>query len=467
MKPDRANVSREWLWVYARGLALLVVAFVLFIIAGGAGGTSADPIEWTDFMEAVSISDDARALSIGRVLFSALKQKYSRDAGFTALESRLNAAEFLAQKMQQQLRRATDARISAMAGDAADARDDSPMSGAMPAAPAKRFYETSLTVFSNPVHIVGLSDEEKMFLTRYYDLRLRSLTAAVAKAGQGLAITDPDFKGTHDYALVLPLLHASSTQPFNIHVLPSWMQRPEQLDVLSDSCLLHFELPFQAMAAARSSAEMRKVEFSEPEYYRSAAKRCGGGRARVAVECLRKAMEYVPTDQTDTTVALRFDVVQVWLEAENYPLAAGQARSLFETYPNHADTGRAIWLYYYALSRSNNTDEILAGIDNALADDRCRPYELRLMYIKWWALRCQRDQSARVAALEYELLKHHGDNPMVAPILLSRAIDLLASQDYDGAYEILQQLMHKFPSTQAAVQAQRMLERLQATRESK
>ncbi len=466
MKPDRANVSREWLWVYARGLALLVVAFVLFLIAGGAGGTSANSIEWTDFMEAVSMSDDARALSIGRVLFPALKRKYARDAGFTALESRLNAAEFLAQKMQQQLRRATDARVSAMAGEVAEARNGSPISGAMPVAPAKRFYETSLTVFSKPVHIVGLSDEERAFLAKYYDLRLRLLTAAVAKAGQGLAITDPDFKGAHDYALVIPLLHASSTRPFNIHVLPSWMQRPEQLDVLSDSCLLHFELPFQAMAAASSSAEMRKVEWSEPDFYRSAAKRCGGGRARVAVECLRKAMEYVPADQTDTIVALRFDVVQVWLEAENYPLAAGEARSLFETYPNHAGTGRAIWLYYYALSRSNNTDEILAGIDDALANDQCKPYELRLMYIKWWALRSQRGQSARVAALEYELLKRYGDDPVVAPILLSRAIDLLASQDYDGAYEILQQLTHKFPSTQVAVQAQRMLERLKATGES-
>ena len=178
-------------------------------------------------------------------------------------------------------------------------------------------------------------------------------------------------------------------------------------------------------------------------------------------------MEYVPADQTDTTVALRFDVVQVWLEAENYPLAAGEARSIFEAYPNHAGTGRAIWLYYYALSRSNNTDEILAGIDDALANDQCKPHELRLMYIKWWALRSQRGHSARVAALEYELLKRYGDDPVVAPILLSRAIDLLASRNYNGAYEILQQLTHKFPSTQVAVQAQRMLERLKATRESK
>ncbi len=467
MMPDRANVSRKCLWVFPRGLVLFVLAFALFGVARGAGGTSAEPGEWTDFMEAVSTSDDARALSLGEVIFSTLKRKYARDAGFTALESRLNAAEFLARQMQQQLGRATEARVSAMAGEAADARRGSRTSGAMVVAPAKRFYETSLKVFSNPVHIVSLRDEEKAFLTKYYDLRLKSLTAAVAKAGQGLAITDPDFKGTHDYALVLPLLHASSTQPFNIRVLPSWMRRPEQLDVLSDSCLFHFELPFQAMAAARSSAEMRKVDFAEPDFYRSAAQRCGSTQARVAVDCLRKAMAYVPPDQPDTAVALRFDVVQVWLGAENYPLAAGQARSLFETYPNHPDTGTAIWLYYYALSRGNNTGEILAGIDDALADDRCKPYELKLMYIKWWALRCQRDQGARVAVLEYELLKRHGDDPMVAPILLSRAIDLLASRNYDGAYEILQQLTHKFPATPVAVQARRMLERLKATQERK
>jgi outer membrane protein assembly factor BamD (BamD/ComL family) len=53
---------------------------------------------------------------------------------------------------------------------------------------------------------------------------------------------------------------------------------------------------------------------------------------------------------------------------------------------------------------------------------------------------------------------------MVAPILLSRATDSLASQNYNGAYESLTQLVEKFPSTNAAAQAKRMLDKLKTTK---
>jgi hypothetical protein len=56
---------------------------------------------------------------------------------------------------------------------------------------------------------------------------------------------------------------------------------------------------------------------------------------------------------------------------------------------------------------------------------------------------------------------------MIAPILLSRVTDLLASQDYTGAYELSTQLVDKFPSTMAATQAKKMLAKLKAMREAK
>ena len=467
MNSDRAVIASKWRWMRRRGSVLPVLAVALLAAAEALGGAGGESMDFAGFVEAVRASDDARAMSIGASVLAALQQRYANDAGFKALESRLNAAEFLARQMQQQLARAADAHLSALAGQAGGAPNSSVAPESLAVAPARRFHETSIKVFSNPVHIPGLSDQERTFLTRYYDLRLKLLTAAVARAGQALAIAEPGFKNTHDYALVLPLLHASGSQPLNLDVLPSWMKGAEQLDVLSDSCLFHFELPFQAMIVARKAAEMRAAEFAEVDFYRAAARRCSSAQARVAVDCLRKAMEHVSEDQADTAVALRFDIVQTWLECANYALAAGEARDIFDAYPDHASAGRAIWLYYYALSRNNNTDEILADIDKALADDRCALYEPKLMYVKWWALRRQRQQGARVAALEYDLLKRHGDDPMIAPILLSRATDLLAGQDYNGAYEILQQLVQKFPSTQAAVQAQRMLDKLKTIMDSK
>ena len=366
--------------------------------------------------------------------------------------------------MQQQLKRATNKRMLAVADELFSNDGKGTRTHSLSVAPAKRFYETSVGLFSKPVRISNLTDEEKSFLAQYYDLKLRVLTSAIAKAGQALAITEPSFKGTHDYVLVLPLLHVSGKRSVNIDVLPQWMRRPDQLDIFVDSCLLHFGFPFHAMSLAKKSAQLQSTSFSELDFYRSAAKKCGTSHPHIAADCLHRAINYATDKKPDRAVALQFEVVQLWLDSRNYALAVGQAHKIFKTYPNHEEAGKAIWLYYYALSRNNNTDEILVDIDRALDDKRCEVYKAKLMYIKWWALRRKRDQTARVAALEYELLKQYGNDPMIAPILLSRATDLLAGQNYTGAYESLTQLVEKFPSTKAATQAKRMLAKLKAVK---
>jgi hypothetical protein len=152
---------------------------------------------------------------------------------------------------------------------------------------------------------------------------------------------------------------------------------------------------------------------------------------------------------------------------ENYAVQERKWEISVETYPDIDNAGKAVWLYHYALSRANKIDEIMLHIDEALADGRCKPYKPRLMYIKWWALCRQRDNTAALAALEYELITQYGNNPMIAPILLSQATDLLARQDYNGAYESLAQLVQKFPSTKAAEQAKKMLDKLKPGSDSR
>jgi len=413
-----------------------------------------------DFCKALAAKDDVRATSVGDSILKQMEKKYAGDAGFRAYKSKLNAAVFLAERMQQQLQRATNARIFT-AADALFKGNGQAINGrSLSIAPAKHFYETSVGLFSKPVTIPDLQAEERSFFAQYYDLKLRVLTGAIAKTGQALAIAEPSFKGAHDYVLVLPLLHASDEKSINIDVLPRWMQRPEQLDTFSDSCLLHFGFPFHAMIVAKESAQIRNEAFSELAFYRSAAEKCGRLRPHIAVGCLHKAIDCIEDKDPEMTVSLQFDIVQQWLDSHNYALAAGKARKIFESYPDDKRSSRAVWLYYYSLSRSNDTDGILGDIDKALDDKRCEAYKAKLTYIKWWALRRKRDQTARVAAVEYELLEQYGNDPMVAPILLSRATDLLASQNYNDAYELLTQLVEKFPSTKAATQAKRMLAKL-------
>ena len=84
------------------------------------------------------------------------------------------------------------------------------------------------------------------------------------------------------------------------------------------------------------------------------------------------------------------------------------------------------------------------------------------MFVKWWALRHNLDESAKVAVLELEMLKKYGDDPVVAPILFARATDHLARQEYDSAYELLAQLVDKFPLTRSAAEGTKMLDKLKA-----
>ena len=443
-------------------LLYISVDIGLFASVTIAGQMPVSTVDFAAFRKALEESDDITAMSLGNSIFSQLEKKYKNDTGFSAMKSKLVAAEFLARQMKFQLQKAAGKRMLTVAAGLFDKKEGDSRDLSLLVAPAKSFYETSAELFSNPVRIDGLNDEERAFLSQHYDLKLRHLTISVAQAGQNLAIAEPSFNGAHDYALVLPLLHSWSERSVNTDILPPWMQESEQLEILSDSCLLHFGLVLPAMAIESRSAQRQQKPCSELDFYISAAEKCRQSSPHIAVDCLLKATDRVPDKEPEKVVSLQLDVVQVWLDSENYALAAGQAQKIYDSFPDHKEAGRAIWLHYYALSRSNSADEILAHIDEVLEDKRCDVYKAKLMYIKWWALRRKRDQTARVAAFEYELLKQYGNDPMFAPVLLSRATDFLARQDYNGARESLRRLSEKFPSTEAGVQARKMLHKLQA-----
>jgi hypothetical protein len=230
---------------------------------------------------------------------------------------------------------------------------------------------------------------------------------------------------------------------------------------------LHYGFAFHAQAFARQAAELDGKDFSQEAFYRSAAKKCGKELARVAVDCLKRAIDSISEEKTDERIALQFDIVQVWLDSENFTLAAGEAKTIADKFGDHKKAGNAIWLHFYALSRTNNADTILANVDAAIADPRCTEYRAKLMYMKWWALRRQKDKTAPIAALEHQLITEYGNDEMVAPIMLSRATDLLAGQDYAGAFALLAQVQEKFPSSAAAGQAKKMAEKLKAMQGTK
>jgi len=452
---------------------LFGLVFVIITTGIGFGVSSTEDSQtgnkipdFAAFQKAFETSDDSQSISLGDSIFSELEKKYKGNLGLDTIKSKLTAAEFLAGQMESQLSKMTRKLMLTVPGELFNTKKKGGESKLLLIAPAKSFYETSVVIFSKPPIVDKLGSDEKKFLAQYYNLKLRILTSAIAKAGQALSVTEPTFKGTHDYVLVLPLLHHSDKNSFNIDVLPRWMQQPEQLDIFSDSCLLHFGFSSYAMMIAKKAAQLKNEPFSEIDFYKTAAKKCWKSYPNIAAECLRRAIDSAPNQETETVVTLRFELVQLWLDSENYALAAGEARKIFEAWPNHKDSSKAIWFYYYALSKGDNTDQVLTDIDNVLADKRCDVYKAKLMYIKWRALRRKQSEQTRIEALEYQLLKEYGDDPIVAPVLLARATDFLAKQDYNEAYRLLEQLSQKFPSTKAALQAKKLVTKLKATKET-
>jgi len=439
-----------------------IITIVVFglVLANVAPAMDTTEPSFAEFYQVLETGSDQQAVQIGERIFRHIERKYRADAGFGALKSKIIAADFLANQMITQLKKATGRQMFAVAGELFEDKNKKKRQDSLSVAPAKSFYETSLEIFTKPASAGGLEDEEKKFLTKFYDLKLRILTSKIAKAGQALAIAEPSFKSTYDYVLVLPLLHASETRPVNIDVLPRWMRQAGQLKVFSDSALLHYGFAFHAQAFARDAAELDNKDFSRQAFYISAARKCKKKLPRVAVDCLKRAIDSVGEGKTDERVNLQFDIVQVWLDSENFTLAAGEAKAIADKFSDHKRAGNAIWLHFYALSRANNAKAILANIDAAIADPRCTDYRAKLMYMKWWALRRMKDKTAQIAALEHQLISDYGDDVMVAPIMLSRATDLLAGQDYAGALALLDNVKEKFPSTAAAKQANKMTEKL-------
>ena len=419
--------------------------------------SSADDIDL--FMKALDQTpqNSAQAIELGNRIFSDLSKKYSLSSGFINLRSRLQSASFLADKMQSQLRRSMSKRLLEVTDDQKQKKINS-----LVVAPAKSFYDSSTDLFSRPISIDDLPENEKTFLTGYYNLILRKHIENISLAGLGYAVAEASFTGTYDYVLVLPLLHTPDDKAVNLDVLPLSMKTTELLNQLGDSALLHFGRVTAAMSLARDAAAISNRAFNEIEYYIESANKCPPDKAKIAVDCLNQAIKLASASEPDRIVELNIQIIDTWQKSKKYTLAAGHARQSYEKFPDHPKTAYIIWLYYYSLSCDRQADAILADIDNHIDNPICSQYHVNLMYTKWWAMRLISNGSAQLEALEYQILKDYSDDSIITPVMLSRATDMIASQDYNQACILLNQLIEKFQDTKSADQAKKILEKLKA-----
>ncbi len=306
--------------------------------------------------------------------FVEIAEKYKTDSGFRAYVSRLKVAQFLAKQMIGQLEDAKQVKLR-------EAIFLDGKSKPLSIAPAVDYFESCESVFRRPIAMGDLNSEEKDFLVKYYNWKLRGFCGQIASAGQGLSIAEPGFKNTYDYVLVLPLLHCFGSGELNVEQLPKWLLGREFMGELSDRVLLHFGNSYQAMVLGRERAVRAGKEFSESSFYVGAAKKCGVKKIYAAVDCLNRAIAV--SGNVDEKVRLGFEINSLWSRSRNYELAAGAARQIAEKYPEHKDAGRAIWQKHFCLSKCNQSEAILKDIDADLADERCKEFRTRMLYTKW------------------------------------------------------------------------------------
>jgi len=377
--------------------------------------------------------------------FGKLENKYPANVELRLVKSRISAAQYIAAQIQSELQQRKERVLKKMAGQLFAKDDAKPSEMLAPLTPAKDFYCASAAIFQPPVPMDAFDPCETTFLAQYYDLKITSFVDSTVEAAKALAVADRAFDGLYDYALVLPLLHASNDEDVDIALLPKSMCTADGLGKLSKSCLLHYGLPPRAMQFAKQAAKLSEEPFSQVEFYESAAKTARDSKPDVAADCLSRAVDLLSENDADRIVALRLEAAQMWLDSSKYMLAAAEARKASEAYPQNPSAGKAIWLHYFALSKADDMDALLSGIDSAISDPRCAEYIVKLKYMKWYALR-RKSPVGSAAAIENDLLENHADDPIVAPVMLFEAQDLMARQNYGQSRRLLASIVEKFPS---------------------
>ena len=145
------NINKAVLCVLLSGLFLSNIA---------AADDSPDP-NFTDFLHALERGSDQQAAQMGRGLFECLDRKYRADAGFSALKSKMAAADFLASQMITQLKTAAGRQMFVEAANVFGNVDHTGDKRPFNIVPAKSIYDSSLEVFSKPISIGRLGDDEK------------------------------------------------------------------------------------------------------------------------------------------------------------------------------------------------------------------------------------------------------------------------------------------------------------------
>lgn len=282
------------------------------------------------------------------------------------------------------------------------------------------------------------------------------------KVGRQIVMADPNSSENSCYALVLPLVYLYGRDNAWDQIEPFFaLFSPNQLDAMRQFSLLQAERPQVSVWIAQYRAKIMGNDFSLVLWALDAADVCvADHRPDLAQLSLHIALD--DTKDRNKMAELRLKIAEGYARYSDYATAIQTCRQIVENLPNTPFYGKTMATYFGYLAREANADQIVKETESALRDVRCKPYLPQILYLRWWAL-CKVDKRDEAARIAQRLIEEYSRNPCVAPVLLERATDALARQQYDQCREFLVKLTKDFPGTESAKRAEGILARFKGS----
>lgn len=440
-------------------------AALLWLIASlqtspGRTQQTGTPPPYLQFERLAKAGQSDQALGVGKQLLEDLVSKYPQNKGLRKVQKRLDAAADLKALIIRGLKceqQKVLAKIVGLDMPSQSSSQHTPQEHPAPLlAPAEHLYRANMQLFNGQPQLDAISPAESKFARRYYDLRMQDSIEQVTKATTQTTLSPGESCGPSFYALVLPLLYLpeGDVRWQSLNRLFA-LADSSDLEAMSQFCLLRVDRPAAARAIASYQAEAEGNDFLLLDWSIEASRKCvDNQRPDLAEALLRTAIPAL--NDENTIVKLRLMIAQGYSRCRDHERAAEHCKQAAHDFPDSPLYARLICSYFEYLARQSKPSHILSQIDSALNEPRCRPNAAELLYLKWWALRKRHryDQARKVAD---RLTAEHPDNECVAPVLLAEATDCLSNHRYDRCRKLLRQIMTKFPKTDSAQQAQKVI----------
>jgi tetratricopeptide (TPR) repeat protein len=415
------------------------------------------------FTQLVAEDRETEVMGLGNSLFQALLRKKLDDSGLALLAKKLEAAWKIEDLLADRIRPNQAAILDGIAA-MNDLGLPAPTSGnaggeevLLPS--ARELYWTHLGPFRDEPVFERLTKQEAAFCRQYYELRMQD---AIVGIGHQVIIANPESSELACHAMVLPLLylHGRDDAWDQVESLLALL-RPEVLDSLAKFILLQVERAEASMAVSRYRAMALGEEFSPVSWACDAADACVTNHRPDLADKLLRDVAAEMKDRDETT-RLHLRIAEGYAQCGDYAVASQVCEETLADLPNASLYGRTVAIHLGYLAKDGDAEQVVARTASTLEDPRCKPHLAQILYLRWWAL-CKTNRSQEAVQIAQRLLEQYPRNPCVAPVLLERATDALAHQEYHQCRELLTRLTNDFANTESARRARDILARLKTS----